>query len=87
MNGAACTALATIAPQWGITALEVRLLCQDGTQQSRSDLEAVQIMTIVLIRSMVSRGADPSSLARAAKDAYHGHRKLGLDEVTVADLF
>lgn len=84
--GAACTALATIAPRWGITPAEVRELCEQGASSASHDLEAAQLMAVALIQGIASAGADPDALVHAAQDAYQAHRRLDA-RLTPSDLF
>lgn len=84
--GAACTALATVAPRWGVTPGEVRSMCEQAALEAGHDIEAMQMMVVYLIQNIAGRGADPESLVHVAQDAYKTHQSLD-GQVTLSDLF
>lgn len=84
--GAACTALATIAPRYGLMPPQVRQLCESGACEGESDLERLQMMTAFLVQGISQHGADKTELIGIAQEAFRAHLKLQ-QELTVSDLF
>lgn len=83
--GAACTALASVAPRFGVGPREVRRLCLAGAAEAEREIEQVQLMAAFLLEGIAERGGDKESLVEIASQAFHAHRRLQ-ESVTVSDL-